>query len=124
MPKVLEPLVANASYFFIAVGVVWLAVAILAGSALILWPVVACLAGGLMLRQMPSHRFTWAWVVSSAVMGFLISAYQVYAWAGYLGGTFSSLAATLFGGFAVLAIVHVFLFYAGISKPSVKKTPG
>jgi len=121
MPRLFEPLVSNAPYFFIAVGVVWLAVAFVAASALLLWPVVACIAGGLMMRQIPSHRFTWAWVVASASMGFLICAYQVYAWAGFLGGVFSGVAAEAFVGFAVLALVHVFLFYAGTAKPSTKE---
>ena len=123
MPKLLQPLVAYAPYFFIAVGAVWLAVAFLTGSTLILWPAVACVAAGLLLRQMPSLRFTWAWVVSSAAMGFLISAYQVYAWSGFLGGAFSSLAAGSLAGFAILAVVHVFLIYAGASKPVVKESP-
>ena len=121
MPKLLEPIVTNAAYFFIGVGIVWLAVAFLAASPLILWPVVACVAGGVMLRQMPSYRFTWAWVVSSAALGFVISAYEVYAWSGFLGGAYSALAAGALVGFAVFAVVHVLLFYAGTSKPSIEK---
>jgi hypothetical protein len=121
MPKFFDPLVANAPYFFIAVGVIWLAIAFLTGSALILWPVVACAVAGLMLRRMPSHRFTWAWVVATASMGFLICAYQVYSWAGFLSGTFSGLAAGSFVSFAVLAVLHLFLFYAGTTKPGVRE---
>jgi len=118
MPRVLNPLVSNAPYFFIAVGVVWLGIALISSSPLIAWPVIACVAAGIMLRQIPSHRLTSAWVVATAALGFFIAIYQVYAWAGFLGGTFSSLAASAFGGFAVLAAVHVLLFYAGVSKPS------
>jgi len=121
LPKLLEPLVVNAPYFFIAVGVFWLAIAFLTGSALILWPVIACVLGGLMLRQMPSFRLTWAWVVATAAMGFLICAYQVYSWAGFLGGTFSGLAAGSLVTFAVLAVIHMFLFYAGTAKPGPKE---
>ena len=123
MPKFLDPLVANAPYFFIAVGVVWLAIAAATGSALILWPVIACIAAGIMLRQIPSHRFTWAWVISSAVLGFVISLYLVYTWVGYLGGAFSSLAAESLAAFAVLAVVHVFLFFAGSAKPPTAEAP-
>jgi hypothetical protein len=121
MPRFLEVLVANAAYFFIAVGVVWLAVAVLAGSALILWPVVACIAAGLMLREWPSGRLTWAWVVATAAMGFILSAYQVYAWLSFLGGAFSNLAAASTAGFAVLAVVHLLLIYAGTSRPGAAK---
>ncbi len=117
MPRVLDLLVANAAYAFIAVGVVWIGVAVLTGSAFVLWPVVACLAGGALLKARPSRRLTWAWVVATAVMGFLLAAYQVYAWLGFLGGAFSTLAGGATVGFAVLAVVHVFLFYAATAKP-------
>ena len=96
-------------------------VAIIASSPLILWPVVACIAGGVMLRQMPAYRITWAWVVSSAALGFIISAYGVYTWSWFLGGAFSALAAGAFAGFAVLAVVHVLLFYAGTTKPAAEE---
>jgi hypothetical protein len=121
MPKILDALVTNAAYAFIVVGVAWLVVAILAGSSLILWPVVACVAGGLQLKLWPSGRLTWAWAISSAAMGFTLSAYLVYAWSGFLGGAFSSLAAGALVGFLVLAIAHVFLFYAGVAKPKLAK---
>jgi len=120
MPKILGLLVANGSYFFIAVGVIWLAIAFLAGSSLILWPVVACIAGGIMLREWPSGRFTWAWCVATAVMGLLLAAYQVYAWLSFLGGAFSTLATLSTAGFAVLAVIHVLLFYVATSKPASK----
>ena len=122
MSKLFEPLVSNSPYFFIAVGVIWLAIGVLTGSALVLWPVIACVAAGVMLRQMPSFRLTWAWVVATATMGFLISAYQVYAWAGLLGGTFSSIAAGAFATFAIFAVIHLFLLYAGTAKPAVKES--
>ncbi|HYB75464.1 MAG TPA: hypothetical protein VEC08_00750 [Nitrososphaerales archaeon] len=121
MPKFLDALVANAAYAFIVVGVIWLAVAILSDSSLILWPVVACIAGGIMLREWPSGRLTWSWAVATAVMGFLLSGYQVYAWLSFLGGAFSTVAAVSVIGFAFFALVHVFLFYSATSKPSVAK---
>ena len=123
MPGIGAVLRANAPYAFIVVGVVWLAVAILTGSALILWPVFACIAGGVLLRMRPSGRLTWAWAISTAVLGLLLSAYQVYAWAPFLGGAFSSVAAVSVACFTLLAIAHLFLFYAGIGKPSPTKEP-
>jgi hypothetical protein len=74
-----------------------------------------------MLREWPSGRLTWSWAVATAVMGFLLSAYQVYAWLSFLGGAFSTLAVASVIGFAVFAVVHVLLFYASTSKPSVAK---
>ena len=124
MPKFLDTLVANAAYLFIAVGVIWLAVAILADSPLVLWPVVACIAGGIMLRQWPSGRLTWAWCVATAVMGLLLSAYQVYAWLSFLGGAFSSVAGASTVGFILLAILNVLLLYACTAKPAAAKAEG
>jgi hypothetical protein len=111
----------NASYAFFVVAVAWLAVAVLGDSPLTLWPVVACIVSGVTLRMWPGERFTWAWVVSSAVLGFLLSAYQVYAWAPYLGGTFSVLAVTSLVGFAIFAIAHAFLFFVGL-RPAAPKS--
>ena len=111
-----------AAYAFFVVAAAWLAVAVLGDSPLTLWPVVACVASGVLLWMWPGQRFTWAWVVSTAVLGFLLSAYQVYAWAPFLGGTFSALAATSFVGFAIFALVHVFLFFVGL-KPALPKAP-
>jgi len=121
MPKFLDTLAVNVAYAFIAVGVIWLAVAFLASSSLILWPALACLAGGIMLREWPVGRLTWPWAVATAVMGFLLSAYQVYAWLSFLGGTFSTLAAASVAGFAVFALVHAFLFYAATTKPTIPR---
>ncbi len=117
MPSVLGTLRANSSYAFFGVGVVWLAVAVLAGSALTLWPVVAFMVSGYTLRIMPGRRFTWAWVVSSAVLGLLLSAYQVYAWVPFLEGAFSTLAVVSLVGFTIFAVVHAVLFYVGL-KPA------
>ncbi|HXW94984.1 MAG TPA: hypothetical protein VEJ19_04695 [Nitrososphaerales archaeon] len=121
MPKFLDTLVANAAYGFMAVGVIWLAIAVLSDSALLGWPVVACIAGGIMLREWPSGRLTWPWAVATAAMGFLLSAYQVYAWLSFLGGAFSTLAVVSIIGFALLAFLHVLLLYTATSKPAIAK---
>jgi hypothetical protein len=121
MPRVSELLRQNAAYFFLVVGAAWVGVAVLAGSLLILWPVAACLASGLLLKFRPGRRFTWAWALSSAVLGLLISAYQVYAWSPYIGGAFSTLAATALAGFAVFSVVHMLLLYAGTSRQKTAK---
>ncbi len=118
MPDLLRLLRANSSYAFFGVGVVWIAVAVLAWSALVLWPVVAFFVSGYLLRAMPGQRLTWAWVVSTTVLGFLLSAYQVYAWSPFLGGAFSSVAAASLAGFAIFALVHVVLFYVGLRPKS------
>ncbi|MDG6963515.1 MAG: hypothetical protein JRN27_01240 [Nitrososphaerota archaeon] len=108
-----------APYFFIVMGVAWLAVAVLGGSVLTAWPVVACFASGVLLKRWPDAGLTFAWAVSTASMGLVFSAYEVYAWYPLLGGAFSSVAAVPVTGFAVFAVAHLFLFYAGLARPVV-----
>ena len=109
----------NAAYFFLGVAVAWIGVAALENSALLTWPVVACLAGGALVTLRPEASITFAWAVSTASMGLIISAYEVYAWSPLLGGDFSSTALAPVVGFAAFAVVHLFLFYAGAFRPKV-----
>ena len=120
MSALLGTLRGNSAYVFIAVGVFWLGVAVAAGSALILWPVIACVLGGVFLRMWPAKKITWAWAVATAVFGFLLAAYQVYAWLPFLGGAFAGIAAVASGVFAVIALLHVLLLYVGAApmKPA------
>ena len=113
MPSFVELLRKNSPYAFIVVGVIWIVVAFVAGSLIILWPVVLCIAAGALLKMRPGQRFTWAWATSSAAMGFLVAGYQAYFWVPYATGSLSSLAALSAGGFGVFAVVHLFLLYAG-----------
>ncbi|MDG6916729.1 MAG: hypothetical protein JRM85_03950 [Nitrososphaerota archaeon] len=117
MPDVGKLLRGYAPYFFWVIAVVWVAVGVEGGSTLIAWPVTACAVSGVLLKLRPGWRLTFSWSVSSAVLGLLISVYQVYAWSPLLAGDFSSLAASALGVFTVLAVVHVFLLYAGAAKP-------
>jgi hypothetical protein len=122
MPKVLDMLKVNAPYAFIAVGVAWLAIAVATAAGLVLWPVVACFVAGALLKLRPALRVTWAWALATASLGFLLSAYQVYAWAPFLGGTFTAVAGAALVLFAALALAHIFLFYLGASKPKAPKS--
>jgi hypothetical protein len=122
MATVFGMLRSGAPYFFVAVGLVWAAVGALTGSLLVAWPAVACLAGGVMLKLLPGRRLTWSWASATASMGFIVSAYQVYAWAPLVGGAFSTLAATTLAGFLAFALVHVLLFYAGVGVPKPVKS--
>lgn len=122
MPAILDTLRANVAYAFVAVGVVWLVVAVLTASPLLAWPLIACLVAGGLLKLRPGERFTWAWAVSSATMGFLVAGYEAYFWGPLVGGAFSSLASLSIGGFAVLALVHAFLAYAGGVSPKAAKS--
>lgn len=112
----------SAPYFFIVVGLVWAAVGVLTASLLVAWPAFACVAGGLLLKLLPGRRLTWAWAVATASMGFIVSIYQVYAWAPLVGGAFSTLAEATLAGFLVFALVHALLFYAGAGLPETVKS--
>lgn len=103
-----------------AVGVVWVVVAVWLGLILVLWPALTCLAAGLLLKFLPSGRITWAWAISSAVLGLLVSAYQAYAAIPFIRGTFSFTATETLAGFVLFALVHLVLLYSGYS-PAVKQ---
>ena len=120
MSSVFGVLKGNAPYFFIAVGVAWGALGAFIGSFLVAWPVVACVAAGVLMRQMPGHRLTWAWAIATAALGFIASIYQVYAWAPLVGGAFSTLAWASIAGFAAFAAVHVLLLYVGGAAEPVR----
>ena len=108
---------SNAPYLFIVVGLIWAAVGVMTDSIFTGWPVAACIAAGVLIKFRPGRKLTWAWAVSTAVLGFVVSIYQLYAWAPFLGGAFSGLAGEALAGFTILALVHVFLGYAGASAP-------
>jgi hypothetical protein len=118
MPRVSGALRSNAAYGFIAVGAVWAAVAFATRSYLVLWPVLTCILSGVFLRMRPGGRLTWAWSASSAVLGLLLSGYQVYVAAPLVQGTFTSIASLSLVGFSLFALVHVLLLYAGTSAPA------
>jgi hypothetical protein len=119
MPNILDVLRTNVAYAFIIVGIVWLGVAYLAGP-FVLWPVITCLVAGILLRVRPGVRLTWAWAVSSAVLGLLLSGYAAYANAPLISGPFTTVAGLSLAGFGAFAVVHLFLLYASYS-PKVAK---
>lgn len=98
-----------------AVGVVWAAIAIGFDFALVLWPALTCLAAGFLLKFLPSGRITWSWAASSAVLGFLVSAYQAYVAIPFISSTFSLVATETLVAFAFFALVHLVLLYSGYS---------
>ena len=121
MPKVVDRIRDFSAYAFVAIGLVWLAIAFLAGSALLLWPTVACVVGGVLLRIRSGGRLTFAWATSAAVLGLVLSGYQVYQWMPFLGGAFNNLAAESLGAFTVFALAHFVLLYAAATRPKAPK---
>jgi len=121
LPKVSDILKSNVAYEFMVAGVVWVVVAIWLGLVLVLWPALTCLVAGLLLKFLPSKRITWAWATSSAVLGLLVSAYQVYVAIPFIRGTFSFVAIETLVGFVLFALFHLVLLYTGYS-PAGKQT--
>jgi len=113
MSRVLGPLRSRAPYAFMVVGVAWIAVAVSVRSLLVLWPVVALLGAGVLLKIKPSDRFTWAWSRSSAVLGLLLSAWRAYQSIPFIGGSFTTIASISLGAFAAFGVVHFLLLYLG-----------
>lgn len=118
MPGIFDTLKSNAAYGFIVVAAIWGVLAYVASAGVVLWPAATCLLSGLLLKLRPGERLTWAFSTSSALLGFLVAGYQVYFWSPLIGGSLSSLAGISIGMFVVFAAVHLFLVYAGGSKPS------
>jgi hypothetical protein len=119
MPSPLSALRKNAAYAYVVVGAVWLAIAYYEQSALLLWPVVAMVVGGVLLKVRPGWRLTWAWVVSAAVLGLVLAFYQVYVAAPLVMGQASMIAEVSLSVFALFGLVHILLAYAG-SGPAGK----
>ncbi len=115
LPKVSEILESNLAYEFIVVGIAWTAIAVVLGLVLVLWPALTCLVAGILLKFLSSTRITWPWAVSSAVLGFLVSAYQAFVAAPFVSGTFSSIGIETLAGFALFALVHLVLLYLAYS---------
>jgi hypothetical protein len=113
MPDILGAMRTFVPYEFVAVGLVWLVLTFVSSAPVVLWPAVTCVVGGVLLKARPGDRLTWAWSTASALLGLLVSAYQVYYWAPLVGGTFAGLAAISVGGFTVFALAHVLLLLAG-----------
>jgi hypothetical protein len=116
----LEVLKANRPYAYVAVGVVWLVFAFVTGSFLLLWPVVACVLGGALLRLRPVLKLTWAWTTAAAVMGLLLALYQMYASVPLLFGAFALVAWASLVVFLIFAVGHFLLLYVGSAGPAKK----
>ncbi|MDG6902146.1 MAG: hypothetical protein JRM80_09330 [Nitrososphaerota archaeon] len=120
MQSALSFLRKNLAYTFVLFGAVWVVIAFLTGSALVLWPAVACVAAGLLIRVKPSSRLSEAWGPSAAVLGFVLCVYQVYAAILLLGGSFVTVAASSLVIFLLLGLGHMYLAFASYSAESVK----
>lgn len=110
----------NLAYVFFVFALIWLGIAALAGSALILWPVLACGASGVFLKFTPASALAAAWPTASALMGLFLCGYQVYVAAPLVSGAFTTIAAISVVAFLVLGLGHVYLAYASLPAKPVK----
>jgi hypothetical protein len=90
---------------------IWLIFAVYVWSALVLWPVLALVAGGILLMYRPNYRLTWVWVTASCGYGIVLALYQAVSAASLLGGAFSLVAAESFIVFILLALAQFLLVY-------------
>lgn len=110
----------NLAYVFVVFALIWLAIAALTGSVLVLWPVLACGASGALLRFTPASGLSASLPTASAIMGLFLSAYQVYVATPLLAGAFNTIASISIASFAVLGIGHVYLAYASLPTRPAK----
>jgi len=122
MPSSLDVMRARAPYAYAVMGLIWLVVAYLESSALLLWPVAVLIAGGVLLMFRQGKRLTWAWAISAAVLGLVLSFYQAYVAALLVTGALSTLAGASLVVFATLGLAHVLLGYVGAGAATKKAT--
>lgn len=120
MQPALSFLRKNLAYTFVLFGAIWVVIAFLAGSGLVLWPAVACAAAGALMKAKPSSRLSTAWGPSAAVLGLLLCAYQVYAAIPLLTGAFVAVASASVVLFFVLGVGHLYLAFASYAASSVR----
>lgn len=100
---------------FLAEGVFWLAIVATGGAILLLLAVLAFIASGLLLLQMPSNWATKPLAGASALFGLTLTVYQVYQAATLYGTSLGSIGLTSGAVFGVFAIVCVYLELATLS---------
>jgi hypothetical protein len=110
----------NLAYTFVVFGAIWVVIAFLAGSALVLWPAVACVVAGILLRAMPGSRLAIAWGPAAAILGLLLCAYQVYAAIPLLTGAFVMVASVSVVVFFLLGLGHAYLAFASYTTSQAK----
>jgi hypothetical protein len=120
MQSALDFVRKNLAYTFVIFGVIWVAVAFLAGSLLVLWPAVACMGAGVLMKVRPSTRLSIAWGPAAAILGLLLCAYQVYQAIPLLTGAFVTVASASVVIFLLLGLGHVYLAFASYSAAPAK----
>ena len=110
--RLIEPARRNLAYLFAGAGVLWLGVVFVTLSPLVLWPAVVCIVSCVLLKLWPEEKFSGAWVTSSALLGFVLSAYQTYQAANHITGAFAFVAPFSLVLFLLFALFHLFLIYA------------
>ncbi len=110
----------NLAYLFVVFALVWLGIAAITGSLLVLWPVLACAASGALLKLRPASGLTASLPTASAAMGLFLSAYQVYVATPLLAGAFSVIAGISVASFVVFGIGHLYLAYASLPSKQAK----
>lgn len=117
MQSALSLVKKNLAYAFVIFGAIWVAIALLAGSALVLWPAVACFAAGVLMRVRPGSRLSIAWGPSAAILGLLLCAYQAYVAVTLLSGSFVTIASLSVVVFVLLGLGHLYLAVSSYSAP-------
>lgn len=120
MQSVLGKARNNLAYVFVLFGLIWVALAYVTGSLLVLWPAAACVVAGALIRIWPSSRISTAWAPAAAILGLLLCSYQVYEAVMLLSGAFVTVASISVVIFLLLGIGHLYLAFATYSPPSVK----
>jgi hypothetical protein len=120
MQSALATVKKNLGYVFVVFGIIWVAIAFLAGSLLVLWPAVALAAAGVLIKLRPKWRLSIAWGPAAAILGLLLCGYQVYEAAMLVSGTFVTVASASVVLFFILGLGHLYLAFASYSSSPAK----
>jgi hypothetical protein len=115
LQSVSSALRGNLAYVFVVVGLVWLSLVVLTHSMLVVWPVLAFLVGGGLLKLRPGSNLTNAWASAAALMGLALSAYQVYVAAPLLVSGFAAIAGASVVVFVVFGLFQLYLLAVSYS---------
>jgi hypothetical protein len=120
MAGVREAVKKYLAYIFILLGIVWVAIILTGGAALLLWPALTSILSGALLLLRPEMKFSRALAKASALYGVLLAGYQAYVAIPLLGSLFSTFGTYSAASFTVIALLYLAILYASFSSPGAK----
>jgi len=120
MAGVIEAVKKYLAYIFIVLGIVWVAIIITGGAALLLWPALTSIVSGALLILRPERKFSRALAKASALYGVLLAGYKAYVAVPLLVSVFSTFGTYSVASFTIMTLLYLALLYASFGTPGGK----